>query len=165
MAIGETTVTLVGTMTSDVTVKRVGQDGHELAIFRVRSDERRFDRHRQEWVPGRRFSVRVVCRRALASSAAGALRRGDPVVVTGRLHGSGPDADGSRAQLELEAFALGPNLAHCGVSLRRTPRPESPVAPRIPSWGPPEQAAEALENRAVRPPGSVLAGAGGGQGP
>ena len=165
MAIGETMVTLVGTMTSDVTVKRVGQDGHDLAIFRVRSDERRFDRNRQEWVSGRRFSVRVVCRRGLASSAATALRRGDPVVVNGRLRSGDPEAEGSRAQLELEAFALGPNLAHCGASVRRTPRSEPGVPRGIPSWEASGSAAEVLANGPVRAPAPVLAGPRGGQGP
>ncbi|GHE94849.1 hypothetical protein GCM10017786_29900 [Amycolatopsis deserti] len=165
MAIGETMVTLVGTITSDITVKRVGQDRHELAIFWVRSDERRFDRHRQEWVPGRRFSVRVVCRRALAASAAEALRRGDPVVVNGRLHTGDPDIDGSRAQLELEAFALGPNLAQCSVSLRRGLRAEPDVPSQIPLWDSAGLAAEALENRPVGARAPALAGPTGGQGP
>ncbi|UQS23326.1 single-stranded DNA-binding protein [Amycolatopsis thermalba] len=165
MAIGETMVTLVGTMTSDITVKRVGQDRRELAIFWARSDERRFDRRRQEWVPGRRFSVRVVCHRALAASAAQALRRGDPVVVNGRLHTGDPDVDGSRAQLELEAFALGPNLAQCGVSLRRGPGAEPDVPSQIPLWDPACLTDEALENRPVGARAPVLAGPRGGQGP
>ncbi|NIH84802.1 single-stranded DNA-binding protein [Amycolatopsis granulosa] len=165
MAIGEMMVTLVGTMTSDVTVKRVGQDGHDLAIFRARSDERRFDRHKQEWVPGRRFSVRVVCRRGLASSVASALRRGDPVVVHGRLHGGDPETGGPGAQLELEAFAIGPNLAHCDVSPRRPPRPEPAVSSGIPSWDPSGATVEALQNGSVRAPRPSLAAPGGGQGP
>src|SRR5206468_992261 len=106
-----------------------------------------------------------VCRRGLASSAATALRRGDPVVVNGRLHSGDPEAEGSRAQLELEAFALGPNLAYCGVSLRRTPRSEPAVPPGIPSWDASGSAAQALENGAVRAPAPVLAGPRGGQGP
>lgn len=165
MAIGETMVTLVGTVTSDITVKRVGQDRHELAIFWVRSDERRFDRNRQEWVPGRRFSARVVCRRGMAVSAADGLRRGDPVVVNGRLHTADPDTGGSRAQLELEAFALGPNLAQCGVSLRRGPRPAPDVPSQIPLWDAAGLAVETLQDGPVDAPAPALAGPRGGQGP
>ncbi|NIH81796.1 single-stranded DNA-binding protein [Amycolatopsis viridis] len=165
MAIGEMTVTVVGTMTSDVTVERVGRDGHDLAIFRARSDERRFDRHRPEWGPGRRFSVRVVCRRGPASSVASALRRGDPVVVHGRLRGGDAETGAARAQLELEAFAIGPKLAHCDVSLRRPPRPEPVVPSGIPSWDPSGATVDALANGSVRAPRPALAAPGGGLGP
>lgn len=77
------TITLVG---------RVGTDPHltptatgDRTSLRVVATERRLDRNTQEWVDGDEFGVSVVCWRALATAVVATVRKGDPVVVTGRI--------------------------------------------------------------------------------
>ena len=77
------TITLVG---------RVGTDPHltptatgDRTSLRVVATERRLDRNTQEWVDGDEFGVSVVCWRTLATAVVATVRKGDPVVVTGRI--------------------------------------------------------------------------------
>src|SRR6187399_2996443 len=85
MAVGETQVTVVGTVISEVTLKRVGESEHELATFLVRTTARKYDRQKAVWYDHRCFSIRVKCWRRLAVMVQAVLRRGDPVIVTGPL--------------------------------------------------------------------------------
>ena len=61
MAVGETKVTLVGTVLSDLSTRKVGDGGHDVVNFWVRSNERRRDKETSEWVDGRQLTVRVTC--------------------------------------------------------------------------------------------------------
>jgi single-strand DNA-binding protein len=119
--VGETPVTVLGTVISDVTVKRVGENEHELATFLLRASERKFDREKAGWYDHRHFSIRVKCWRKLAVSAHAVLRKGDPVIVTGRLFISDFEtAEGQpRSVPEVEAWAIGPNLLLCKASIER----------------------------------------------
>ncbi|MFE0024142.1 single-stranded DNA-binding protein [Amycolatopsis sp. NPDC059021] len=123
MAVGETWVTVTGYVTSEPDLRKVGENGHDVVSFWLRSTERRYDKEKGEWGDGRRFSVRVTCWRKLARSVHQCLAKGDPVVVRGRLYSSEFELDGvPRAVPELEAFVVGPNLARCTASLDRAPR-------------------------------------------
>ncbi|MFC4085569.1 single-stranded DNA-binding protein [Amycolatopsis samaneae] len=120
---GETWVTVTGYVTSEPELRKVGDNGHDVVSFWLRSTERRYDKEKAEWGDGRRFSIRVTCWRKLARSAHQCLAKGDPVMAHGRLYTSEFEQDGvPRAVPELEAFALGPNLARCAASLERAPR-------------------------------------------
>lgn len=57
----------------------------ERVTFRAVSTERRYDETAGEWVDGDEFGIAVVCWRQLGTSVLGLLRKGDPVVVTGKL--------------------------------------------------------------------------------
>ncbi|MCP2253301.1 single-strand DNA-binding protein [Prauserella aidingensis] len=121
MAIGETTVTVVGNISSDVVVK----DTHSgsVAGFWLRSNERRYDKESGEWCNGRSLAVRVSCWRRLAENVRDSLGKGDPVVVSGRLYTTEFVTDGqSRTVTELDAQAVGPNLSWCTSSVRRHSR-------------------------------------------
>jgi len=114
MAVGETPVTVVGTVCSDLEVRQVGERRHEMVMFWLRSNERRYDRERETWVDGRHCLVRVKCWRRLAAGVRASVRRGDPVIVSGRLRTSGAGNGGqARAVPEVEALAVGPNLSRC----------------------------------------------------
>lgn len=124
MAVGETVVTVVGTVVSEPSRLTVAE-GVAVTSFWMRSTERRRDRDSGTWVDGRQLTVRVSCRRTLAESVHGTLGTGDPVIVSGRIHTGGVDAEGGeRPVLELDAFAVGPNLSRCSALVRR-PRRES----------------------------------------
>lgn len=122
MAIGETLVTVIGNVASDLSRRAVG-GGDEMVSFWLRSNERRFDRDTERWCDGRSLAVRVTCWRRLAGTVGASLAKGDPVIVNGRLHTSHYEVDGQRRSVpELEALAIGPNLSWCTVSVRRLGR-------------------------------------------
>lgn len=130
----DTMVTLVGNLVDDPKLHTT-DGGAEVAGFRVASTARRFDRAEQRWVDGGSLFLSVSCWRALGANAAASLRRGDPVVVTGRLTTRTYEKDGqTRSVPELEALALGPDLARGTAVFRRAPRA-------------PEDAAEPVEKR------------------
>lgn len=76
-------VTLIGRVGTNPLLSS-GTTGDRVT-FRVVSTERRFDRAGQEWVDGDEFGVSVLCWRGLATAVLGIVRKGDPVVVTGRI--------------------------------------------------------------------------------
>lgn len=57
----------------------------ERVTFRAVSTERRYDEAAGEWIDGDEFGIAVVCWRGLGTSVLGLVRKGDPVVVTGKL--------------------------------------------------------------------------------
>ncbi|OZM71589.1 single-stranded DNA-binding protein [Amycolatopsis antarctica] len=129
MAVGETTLTMVGNVCSDLTRRAVGE-GVEVVSFWLRSNERRFDKDAGTWGDGRHFAVRVTCWRTLAAGAFASLSKGDPVIVNGRLHTSEYDAGGQvRSMPELEAVALGPNLQWSTATVRRNGRKAAAAEP------------------------------------
>ncbi|MBN6037322.1 single-stranded DNA-binding protein [Amycolatopsis sp. 195334CR] len=145
MAVGETPVTLVGTVLSELSTRKVGDSGHHVVSFWVRSNERRRDRETDEWVDGRQLTVRVTCWRRLAETVGESLVKGDPVIASGKLYTRDYQQDGqNRSLVELEAYAIGPNLSRCDVVVRRRGRPEQPV----PLW---EEAGEGEVSRALSP--------------
>lgn len=127
MTVGETQVTVLGTIITDVTLKRVGDDDHDLATFLVRAAERKYDREKAAWYDHRHFSIRVKCWRKLAATTHAVLRRGDPVIVAGRLFVSDFEtSDGqARSMPEIDAWAVGPNLMLCKATVDRVRRPQS----------------------------------------
>lgn len=124
MALGETTVTVVGLINSELEFRRVGGEGDELLTFSLRSTERRFDKDKRKWVDGRHLSVRVRCRGRLAVAVHSTLQNGDPVLVTGRMCSAQQSVeDGQPRSLpEVEASAIGPNLMRCTASIHRGKR-------------------------------------------
>lgn len=120
MAIGETNLTLVGNVGSELN-RRVLDDGSEVVSFRAMSNERRFDKQTGDWVDGRKFSVRVNCWRRLAVNVYASLSKGDPVMVVGRLYTREYEVNSeTRYSTEMDAYAVGPNLARATAEVRRT---------------------------------------------
>jgi single-strand DNA-binding protein len=149
MAVGETVVTVVGTVVSELSRRTVAK-GVAVTSFWMRSTERRRDRESGAWVDGRQLALKVSCRRTLAESVHGSLGKGDPVIVSGRIYTGDVDAEGrGRSVLELEAFAVGPNLSRCSALVRR-PRRESGGAPAPGPRPGPSQAADAGDSAAAR---------------
>lgn len=119
----ETNVTVVGNLVDDPRL-RTTETGVDVAGFRVASTTRRWDRATGRWSDGGSLFLSVTCWRGLAGNAAASLRKGDPVVVTGRLSTRTYEKDGqSRSTCELEALAIGPDLARGIAVFRRAPRP------------------------------------------
>lgn len=118
--------------TSDLTVTLVGWVGTEpkhytgtgvtpFTSFRMANTRRYFDRALNAWTDGRTEWFTVKVWRQSALNVAASLRKGDPVLVHGRLsteHWDGPD--GPRTTLVLEALAIGPDLTYGRASFART---------------------------------------------
>lgn len=127
--LNETVTTVVGNVITDVKQRRI-TDGTRVASFRVASNERRFDKETQSWVNGESLYVSVTCWRKLALGVTASLMKGDPVMVTGRLFTRGYEVEGQkRSVTELEAFAVGPDLARCVADVTRASRKASEDVP------------------------------------
>ena len=118
-------VTLRGNVASELK-QMCFDDGNTVTSFRMASNARRYDRDRREWIDKGTTFVRVTCRRAMALNAAESLRKGQPVVVTGRLRERSWSANGRTGQsLEVEAETLGHDLSFGTTRFARSSRVES----------------------------------------
>lgn len=123
----ETSVTIVGNVVDNPRMRRT-EKGADVASFRIGSTARRLDRESGQWVDGPRLFVSVSCWRQLATNAVDSLRRGDPVVVNGRLSTREYEKDGQkRSSFELEAYALGHDLARGTTVFNRTRYESAPT--------------------------------------
>jgi len=119
----ETIVTVVGNVV-DTPTRRVLDNGTSVVGFRVASTSRRFDREAGAWGDGDSLYLKVTCWRQLADNASRSLVKGDPVVVTGRLFTRTYEAEGQRrSSFEVDAFAVGHDLARGIASFSRPQRP------------------------------------------
>ncbi len=103
-------VTLSGNVTHDPRQFPLA-DGSRVTSIRVATSRRYLDRRTQEWLnsPPTFFAVR--CYRGLADNAAQSIRRGQPVVVHGRLRIREFERDGERRFMaEIEATSIGHDL-------------------------------------------------------
>jgi single-strand DNA-binding protein len=80
----ETVITLQGNVGTDVAVRQAGDA--RVATFRVACTPRRYNRKTGEWVDGDTQWYTVNAWRGLADNVEQSVRRGDPVVVHGRLN-------------------------------------------------------------------------------
>jgi single-strand DNA-binding protein len=143
----ETPVTVVGNVATEL---RAGSSasGADMATFRIASTARRFDRSAGCWVDAHTNYATVVCWRALARHVLASLHKGQPVVVTGKLHLKSWEKDGkSGLTAEIEALAVGHDLSR-GTSVftkwqRAAPSDERPLADAL---------AAAPESAAPSPP-------------
>jgi single-strand DNA-binding protein len=124
----ETGITLQGWLGQDVTVHQVGDA--TLAKFRVASTPRRFRRSSGDWVDGPTQWFTVNAWRTLGEHCARSLRRGDPVMIQGRLNASTwVNRDNVEVTTyEIEASAVGHDLNRGVSSFARAQRSEAPRA-------------------------------------
>lgn len=97
-----------------------------VASFRLANTPR--VRKSGEWVDGHTTWLTVTCFRALATNAAASLRRGDPVLVSGRLRTNVWSKDGvDYERLVLEAVSVGHDLTWGTSAFRRVARTAGPT--------------------------------------
>ena len=110
--------------------------GTVVADFRVASTPRKFDKSTGSWSDLETMWFGVTCWRGLAEHAASSLKKGDRVVVTGRLlarswqNGAGEDRSG----FEIDATAVGVDLARGPVTQERPARAERTSEPVEDDW-------------------------------
>jgi single-strand DNA-binding protein len=120
-----TYTTVVGNLATRVDLRSV-PDGTPVASFRVASNERRRDRATGSWRDGDTLYVNVTCWRSLAENVHASFGVGDPVVVHGRLFTRSWEKDGRRQSVvEMEGYAVGPDLARSRALVTRTGRTDA----------------------------------------
>ena len=108
----EAHVSLVGYVAGEPNYVKVGENDIPKLTVRVCWTNRWRNPATGEWVDGNKSFVNVICWRQLAENASTCLRRGDPVVVRGRLDvRSFIGRDGQRRTVvDVDASAVGPDL-------------------------------------------------------
>ena len=119
----DTMVTLQGYVGGDVRLRPAA--GTFVAGFRVACTPRRFQRSSAEWVDGTTQWYTVNAWRALAEHCDRSLRRGDPVIVHGRLQQrSYVNKSGLEVTtLEIDAVLVGHDLNRGVTQFRKMPPP------------------------------------------
>lgn len=118
MAASGLMVTVVGWAAS--TPREVVGDGVAFTSFRVATTPRWFDSRAGTWADGRTEWITVKAFREVAFNVAASIRKGDPVLVHGRLRTEEWVGDnGPRHGLVLDAAALGHDLTHGRSSFAR----------------------------------------------
>jgi single-strand DNA-binding protein len=121
--INDANVDLAGFVASEPSFKLL-DSGTSTAKLRVAYTERRLNRETGEWGDGPTSFVTVLCWRTLADNVAMCLRKGEPVLVRGRLRvREYQDKEGSpRSVTEVEASSIGHDLSRGVAHFSRTRR-------------------------------------------
>jgi single-strand DNA-binding protein len=120
---GETTITVVGNLTSDPEL-RFTPAGAAVANFTVASTPRVYDRESGTWRDGDAMFLRCSLWRQYAENVAESLVRGTRVVVHGRLRQRSYDTkEGEkRTVTELEVDEIGPSLRYATAKVTKVSR-------------------------------------------
>ena len=123
MAVGDTTITVVGNLTADPDL-RFTPSGAAVANFTVASTPRVFDRQSNEWKDGDALFLRCNIWREAAENVAESLTRGSRVIVTGRLRQrSFETREGEkRTVYEVEVDEVGPSLRYATAKINKVSR-------------------------------------------
>jgi len=78
------TITLTGVVATDARTITTSE-GLAITSFRLASTQRRFDRSTQRWVDGDTNWYTITSFRQLATNASASVKKGERVIVTGRL--------------------------------------------------------------------------------
>jgi len=114
-----TNITLVGNVVDEV-ANRPTTSGLSRVSFRVASTQRRKDRDTGQWVDGHKFFVNVTFWRDFAENVAVSLKKGDPVVVTGRIFSRQYIKDeANHIAYEIEPESIGHDLARGTSDFKR----------------------------------------------
>ncbi|MGF0171507.1 single-stranded DNA-binding protein [Streptomyces sp. Marseille-Q5077] len=159
----ETTICAVGNVATQPVYRELTTG--PSARFRLAVTSRYLDRGKNEWTDGHTNFFTVWANRQLATNAAGSLNVGDPVVVQGRLKVRSDVREGqSWTSADIDATAIGHDLARGTSAFRRTLRPEagatasaassasaSASAPPEPEWETPPADVDADVQQAQEP--------------
>lgn len=122
------TITVRGWLGADVDVREAA--GVRVASFRLACTPRKFNRRTETWSDGETQWYTVTCWRGLADNIAHSLRRGDPVVVHGRLEMRRyvNSNDVEVVAHEIDAVHVGHDLSRGTSVFTRTPKQEEVAA-------------------------------------
>ncbi len=131
LAMNETMICAVGNVATQPVFRQVVNGGS--LRFRLAVTARYWDREKSAWTDGHTNFFTVWANRQLATNASGSLAVGDPVVVQGRLKVRTDVREGqSRTSADIDAVAIGHDLARGTAAFRRTGRAEASTSPPQP---------------------------------
>ncbi|MBJ7906403.1 single-stranded DNA-binding protein [Streptomyces sp. NPDC003656] len=98
------------------------------ARFRLAVTSRYWDREKSAWTDGHTNFFTVWANRQLAVNVAASVEVGQPVVVHGRLKVRSETREGQQnwASADIDAVAIGHDLARGTAAFRRSSRPDTP---------------------------------------
>lgn len=97
------------------------KSGVPFVTFRVVVQQRRFDRVNQLWMDGDSTFFAVSCWRNLALNIVQSVRKGDPVLIQGKLRvRDWKTEEKSGTSVEIEASHIGPDLNRGTAEFRRS---------------------------------------------
>ncbi|MCY0959625.1 single-stranded DNA-binding protein [Streptomyces sp. H27-H5] len=117
---GETTITMTGNVVADPEL-RFTPGGAAVANFRMANTPRKFNRQSNEWEDGEPLFLGVAVWRQQAEHVAESIKRGDRVIVVGRLTQRQYEAtDGSkRSSYEIQAEEVAPSLLRATAAVTK----------------------------------------------
>ena len=111
----EPILTVVGNLTADPDLKFTS-GGAAVANFTVASTPRSFDKASGQWVDGEPLFMRCSLWREAAENAAESLKKGQRVIVTGKLISRSYEKDGAKKTVvELAVDEIGPSVRYAVV--------------------------------------------------
>jgi single-strand DNA-binding protein len=125
----ESFITVQGYVGSTVLLRQAGD--HKVASFRLGVTPRKLDRATGQWHDGETQWYSVSAWRALGENVTASLRKGDPVVVQGRLTAR-TWINASHAEVvsyEIEATHVGHDLHRGTTHFQKNVRPEAEPVP------------------------------------
>ena len=143
MAQGDTQITLVGNIASDVEL-RFTPSGAPVANFRVASTPRTFNKTTNQWEDGEAMFLTCNVWRQAAENSAASLAKGMRVIVQGRLKArTFQNREGeNRTVFEIDVDEVGPSLTFATATVNRADRNAQPnqaqqhAAPQNTAWQP-----------------------------
>lgn len=113
---------VTGNVAKDVTEHRY-EDGTVTAVIRLASTSRYFDQESKDYLDRKTEFFTVFARRALARHVIESVRKGDPLIVTGRLGSSEWTRDGRTGfSMTIQAEAIGHDLTFGTTAFERAGR-------------------------------------------
>ncbi|UXY27639.1 single-stranded DNA-binding protein [Streptomyces sp. HUAS TT20] len=128
----ETTLCVVGNVATQPVYRELASG--PSVRFRMAVTSRYWDREKNVWTDGHTNFFTVWANRQLAVNAAASLNVGEPVVVQGRLKVRTETREGQQnwALADIDAVAIGHDLARGTALFRRAAKPEAAAAPQQP---------------------------------
>lgn len=118
----DTMLTVVGNVVDDPAL-RSAHSGAAVASFRVASTARRYDRGSEKYIDAGKLFLTVTCWNEMAENVSRSLRKGDPIIVFGRIVSREYVKDEqARVSYEMTAEAVGHNLARGRTDFTKTTR-------------------------------------------
>lgn len=132
------TITATGIVATDPRCVRTG-DSLEITSFRLASSQRRYNKSSGSWEYTDSNWFTVTAFRRLARNAAESLRKGDRVIVTGRLRITAwKNDERSGTKIEIDADSIGHDLNWGTSTFSRSAKPDAAEGGQAPGGGAPD---------------------------
>jgi single-strand DNA-binding protein len=132
-------LTIIGNVVDEPRM-RLTKNGHAVTNFRVASTSRRYDREQEQYVDNTTLFFTVTCWRAMAENVAQSVKKGQPVVVHGRLYSREYTVNEVvRVSYELEANSVGHDLSRGTADFSKVVRPRGSVQVEVDADGIPAE--------------------------